>query len=42
MTESKSGDELAPQRGAKGSETARRFFRFFGLGVEHRHSDPDD
>lgn len=41
MTETKSGRELEPEMGAKGSPTARRFYALFGLGVSEDDSDDD-
>lgn len=40
MTETKSGRDLEPVRGVRGSERARRFFKSLGFGPERDESNP--
>lgn len=34
MTETKTGAELEPERGEKGSKTLRQFYGLFGIGTD--------
>lgn len=42
MTETKSGRELEPEYGVRGSERARRFFRSLGFGPQRDESDSEE